>query len=230
MAADVSKGKDVAKGRGVEPCRERETWEAGEEPCLGGGEGATLGGENEGRGCRLNVGEERGGTDDAVCGEGVEVEVGRGKRKSRRSGASLVAGDGGVGSGRGGWWSSGWGRSSGRSSGRPTVGGVTRTVLVARVGATRVGDVLSRVEELVRSIEGAGPLVSTAAEIVTEVGKKGAITLGVGIDDEIGSEDVVVESENGVVIENVVKVFKAFIVIRVGEVWHLPEVDERAKG
>jgi hypothetical protein len=73
-------------------------------------------------------------------------------------------------------------------------------------------------------------LVSAAAEIVTEVGKKGAITLRVGIDDEIGSEDVVVESENGVVIENVVKVFKTFIVIRVGEVWHLPEIDERAKG
>jgi hypothetical protein len=77
MAADVSEGKDVANGRGVEPCRKRDTWEAGEESGLGGGEGATLGGENESRGCRLNVGEERGGTDDAVCGEGVEVEVGR---------------------------------------------------------------------------------------------------------------------------------------------------------
>jgi len=55
---------------------------------------------------------------------------------------------------------------------------------------------------LVSSIEGAGPLVSAAAEIVTEVGEKGAITLRVGINNKIGGKDVVVKGEDIVVGED----------------------------
>lgn len=83
---------------------------------------------------------------------------------------------------------------------------------------------------MVSSIEGAGPLVSAAAEIVTEVGKKGAITLRVGIDDEIGSEDVVGKGEDIVVGQDRVEIFEALEIVSVGQVGHLPEIDEGTEG
>ena len=80
MTANVGEGKDVANGGGVEPGGKGETWEAGENAGLDGGERATLGGEDEGGGSRGDIGKKGRGTDDAVGGEVVQVQiVGRAK-------------------------------------------------------------------------------------------------------------------------------------------------------
>jgi hypothetical protein len=73
-------------------------------------------------------------------------------------------------------------------------------------------------------------LVGTTTKVVAEIREKGAVTLGIGIDDKMGGEGILRETEYVVFSKNGVKITETFVVVCIGKVRHLTEVDEGPKG